>query len=195
MLGSAASTQDQLNPLIDQIGAKYGIDPNQIRAHIQVESGWNILAKRYEPALNDASIGLMQLLLNTARWITGNQALTEQDLYKPEINIDAGAHYLSYLYGKFNGNAKDVISAYNAGHPLVAQAGGYVNQGYVDKVWNNWMIYAKLGSGSAGEAASEAYTAISGGSQANSGDSSTLLLLAAGILVMDTIGVFRGRRR
>lgn len=127
--------------IIESAAKQFSIDPNLIRAFIKVESNWDPSAYRAEPQLNTGSYGLMQLLLTTARDVSGNSSLSEAQLIDPTINITLGAQYLRMLMNKY-GNLDDVIASYNAGSPRTSLLGvGYVNQGYVDKVKMAYTFY------------------------------------------------------
>ena len=140
MLGAVKLSAEALDPIVNEMASKYGIEPAWVKAHIQAESNWDVNASRYEAHLNDTSWGLMQVLLKTAKWILGNENLAIQELIKPDINISAGAKYLSTLLAKY-GNVRDALAAYNAGSPRRNKDGSYVNQEYVDKVYRNYMMY------------------------------------------------------
>ncbi len=119
-----------------------GVPASLIAAIIKVESDFNPQAYRNEPSKNDASYGLMQILIGTARMVMGT-TITPEELYDPTKNIIIGTKYLQQLYAKYNSN-NDTISAYNAGRPLKNSTGGYINQVYVDNI-NWWMkIYNYL---------------------------------------------------
>jgi hypothetical protein len=95
------------------------------KALIARESGWDPAARRDEPALGDASWGLMQVLLGTARGIS--PGITAAELRDPVTNIVIGTAYLRDRLRTYPILA-DAVSAYNAGRPTSA------NQGYVDDV-------------------------------------------------------------
>lgn len=122
--------------IIESAAKQYSVDPNLIRAIIAVESSWNPNATRYEPTLRDSSYGLMQVLLSTARRVSGNSGLTAQQLLDPTVNILVGTAYLRELMGRYPTNLDDVIAAYNAGTPTRSIIPGrtYTNQDYVNKV-------------------------------------------------------------
>jgi soluble lytic murein transglycosylase-like protein len=110
-------------------------DPVDVMAIIDIESGFNPNAVRTEARLNDASRGLMQILLSTARdrGFSGDPAR----LLDPEINIRYGMRQLKwswdYLYTRKGGAlARDLwIGSYNAG---VGNAmNGFTPLGYVQK--------------------------------------------------------------
>lgn len=81
---------------------------------IATESGFNPNAMRGEPQIGDASIGLMQLLLKTARGegFTGTAA----ELMDPAINLWIGARLLRRLLVQTGGDLDAAFSAYNGGY-------------------------------------------------------------------------------
>lgn len=139
MIG-AVTTSSEIESIISKASAAYGVPKALIKATIKVESDYNPSAFRQEPHLKDASWGLMQILLSTAKWITKNPDLTASALMQPEFNVYTGTKYLSYLLGKYP-SIKDVIAAYNAGSPRHNKDGTYVNQAYVDKSYKWYLIY------------------------------------------------------
>ena len=189
-----AEQQSQVDALIAQKAQKYSISPILIRAVIQQESNWDLDARLWEPSKNEASAGLMQVLPSTAEWILERE-LSIEDLYKPEINIEAGVKYLSYLTGRYSQQGLEaIIASYNAGSPRLNSAGEYVNQGYVDKVLTYMTMYEELGG--AAQAAASAYSKITGGPESGSPDAPiVLVLLSAGILFFDVFKFWHKRRK
>lgn len=133
MLGAMTASLSTLEPIINKAAIKYGLESAAIKAVIEIESNFNPAAYRYEAHLKDASWGLMQLLLSTARETSNNSNLTASELLKPEINIDIGTKYLSKLYLKYHSNIYDTVAAYNAGSVRKTITGQYVNQSHVDR--------------------------------------------------------------
>lgn len=135
---------------------KHGLKPALVMAICEVESGFNPLAARHEPAfryivqksdkprecslateinLQKTSFGMMQVMGATARelglkgWITS--------LVDPETGLEWGCRYLKDRVRKYGSLGVDaVIASYNAGSPRYEneKEGRFVNQGYVDKV-------------------------------------------------------------
>ena len=134
--------------IIQSAAKQYQIDPDLIRAIISVESNWDPNAYRAEPRISDASYGLMQLLLSTARSVSGNPSLTTNQLIDPTLNISLGSQYLRTLHNR-HGSLTDAIASYNAGSPIKS-GDRYVNQGYVDKVKLAYTYYQYKYMGIAG---------------------------------------------
>jgi len=80
-----------------------------------------------------SSYGLTQLLYETARWngldntSEGQSAENIYNLFKPEVSIEIGAHYLKYLYGANGSNWLEALRGWNAG------------EGYAEKVYNLYL--------------------------------------------------------
>ncbi len=160
MLGAVILSPATLDPIILEMGAKYNIEPAWIKAHIKQESNWDVNASRFEAHKSDASWGLMQLLLATAREVLRNPELTITQLTQPRVNIEAGTKFLAQLWTRF-GNMSDAIAAYNAGSPrLDKKTGKYVNQEYVDNVLKNYKTYKTLGTSVIAEAAINTRTVV-----------------------------------
>lgn len=154
------------------VGQMHGVFPTVpvdiIKGVMATESGFNPNAIRGEPQRSDASRGLMQLLLSTARGI--GYGGTADDLFRPEISLYYGTKLLADLYSKTL-NWPDAISAYNGGlrphlgfgrrtitpvrvclrwsqkSPGVCEAwqdvksGEYANQAHVGRVLSNAMYF------------------------------------------------------
>ena len=86
-----------------------------VRAVIVVESGFNPRAVSKKGA-----IGLMQLQPATAK------RYGVKNIYDPEQNVRAGAHYLSDLLTRFDSNLELALAAYNAGEEAVERYGRHV---------------------------------------------------------------------
>lgn len=118
-VAQAGLTAPQLvQEAISTAAAKYALDANLIKAIIAAESAWNPGALRAEPQINDASYGLMQILLATARGM--QPGVTAGDLFIPSINVDLGSRYLAAQVNRYGYPAG--VSAYNAGHPITGNA-------------------------------------------------------------------------
>ena len=108
---------------------KNNVRPELVAAVVQAES-------RFKPTARSGAgaIGLMQLVPRTGRWMGA------RDLTNPAQNVAAGAKYLKYLHGRFDGNETKMIAAYNAGEGNVKRFGGVPpfkeTRKYVSKVQN-----------------------------------------------------------
>lgn len=112
------NSETKYDELIRKWAGKYGLHPAFVKAIIKAESSFNPLAYRAEPALQDASYGLMQILFTTAKGI-GYQGHPE-GLYDPDLNIQFGAKYLSLQLRRF-GSEELAAAAYNAGPGFVSR--------------------------------------------------------------------------
>jgi len=125
---------------------------------IETESSFNPYACRYEPhyrwiykpeefyisysstveteiQFQKCSLGLMQLMGAVYRELGYKKPLSAvfEDI---DAQISYGIRHFLKFYKKY-GTVQAAIAAYNAGSPRKASHGGYVNQGYVDKVVRN----------------------------------------------------------
>jgi soluble lytic murein transglycosylase-like protein len=100
------------DPLIERAARSASLRPELVRAVIVVESAFNprAVSKR-------GAIGLMQLKPSTAR----RYGVT--NVFDPEQNITAGAHYLQDLLARFGNNLELTLAAYNAGEDAVERYG------------------------------------------------------------------------
>ncbi|MBQ9235031.1 MAG: lytic transglycosylase domain-containing protein [Alphaproteobacteria bacterium] len=93
---------------------KLQIDQSLLLALIRQESAFNNTAKSHSGAL-----GLMQLMPNTAVYISGDKTLKNHrdKLYDTEFNLRLGQKYVTYLLTKpfIEGNLFFMLTAYNAG--------------------------------------------------------------------------------
>ena len=117
--------------IIHEKAQKYDVDPALVAAVVETESRFHKGARSPVGAQ-----GLMQLMPRTGRW------LGARNLYDPEQNVDAGVKYLKYLQGRFDGNLKKTIAAYNAGEGNVNRYGGVPpfseTRSYVKKVMSRY---------------------------------------------------------
>lgn len=110
---------------INVAASNYGVAADLIRAIIGQESQFRPSAVRQEPAINDQSIGLMQVLYGTAKGegYTGpiGSPTTLTGLYDPSANITYGTSYLARQLQRAGGDIERAISAYNGGwRPTIA---------------------------------------------------------------------------
>ena len=164
--------ENEFDPLVAQASAKFNVPAHIIKGVIGKESSYNPNAYRDEPHVNDASRGLMQVLLGTAKMV-GYKG-DANGLYDPPTGINAGTAVLNYyrnLAARIPEGWKweDVLSMYNAGmvkskkettaagkpvyRPKKKTDGTYVNQSYVDYV----KVYAGYFKGDIAEPAVKEY--------------------------------------
>ncbi len=101
-------------PLIRAAAAENGLDPNLLAGVMMVESRGNVGAQ--SPA---GALGLFQLMPPTAAehaGLLGLPAPSNADLLSDAgLNARLGAHYLAWLFPRFDGDVERVLIAYNAG--------------------------------------------------------------------------------
>jgi soluble lytic murein transglycosylase-like protein len=103
--------ESQYESLVKEIGLKYDLDPNLIKAVIRNESRFK------KNALSSAgAMGLMQLMPGTA----GDMGVT--NAYDAYQNVDGGAKYLKTQIKRF-GDVRLALAAYNCGPSRVASYG------------------------------------------------------------------------
>lgn len=113
---------DQIYPIhyreaIARVAEKYDLDPYLVAAVVKTESS-------YDPqAVSSAgAVGLMQLMPETAQWVTGLdswQGVSDPELTDPGDNLELGACYLHYLAETFGDGTRLALAAYNAGQGTV----------------------------------------------------------------------------
>lgn len=128
---SADAPEEEVDPIlytaeIAEVAERYDLDPYLIAAVAKTESGYR--AEVVSPA---GAVGLMQLMPDTADWVTGLdgwQGGPDPILTDPADSLELGACYLSYLTEKFDHHTRIALAAYNAGQGTVgdwlAAAGG-----------------------------------------------------------------------
>ena len=110
---------------IDKFASKYGLEKVLVYSIINIESGFD---KDKESSVG--ALGLMQIMPTTAIECAEKLSINDVDLYDAEMNIEIGCYYLAYLMDMFDGNVKNVLSAYNWG---LGNVKDWMSQGHVDK--------------------------------------------------------------
>jgi len=113
------TNEERWDDAIQVAAGNHGIPADLIRAIIATETQFRPNAVRQEPAIKDASIGLMQILYGTAKGegyagVVGDPRLLS-GLYDPFTNITFGASYLARMYDRANEDVARAMSAYNGG--------------------------------------------------------------------------------
>jgi soluble lytic murein transglycosylase len=118
--GKWKSSSEVVAQTIIEESNRYGFDPVFLMAVIENESSFNPDARG--PC---GEIGLMQLTIETAEWITKKLNLPwrgKKSLQNPRENIRIGAAYLNYLRARFDSVSDLYIAAYNMGTGNVEKA-------------------------------------------------------------------------
>ena len=143
-MGKRSEPTVHVENLIQSVSAQIGVDPDLVRAHMKRESAFDEKAVREEPQINDASIGLMQVLVKTAQWIMADQSIGRKELFEPTFNIRVGATYIKRNLTRYGGNVEKAIASYNAGSARYkSDKKTFINQVYVDFVYKWYQIYKK----------------------------------------------------
>jgi len=126
----------EFDSLINKISRAYGNNPALVKAIISAESSFNPSAHNTR---GEDSRGLGQINADTARALGVHDLTT---LFEPETNVMVMNKLLVDLKNRYS-HILDIISAYNAGRPLLKD-GFYVNSNYVLKVYSRYLAYSVL---------------------------------------------------
>lgn len=142
---------------IARVAERYDLDPYLVAAVVNTESGYNP-----EAVSSAGAVGLMQLMPDTADWVTGLPGWRGGDspnLSNPDDSLELGACYLRYLLDTLGGGTRPALAAYNAGQGVVgrwiAAAGGEdrfdlddivypETRAFVERVERYWELYARV---------------------------------------------------
>ena len=144
--------------VVEKSARRYGLEPELVYAVIRAASSFDPDVRSRAGAL-----GLMQLMPETFDWLQekegGGTAYTEQDLFRPEVNVEYGCRFLSMMTKKY-GVLRTALCAYNAGTGAVDgwladarySADGKnlkripyeETRNYADAVEQNYLEYKKL---------------------------------------------------
>jgi soluble lytic murein transglycosylase len=151
-----AATMRALEPMVQQVARRHGVEPALIKAVIRTESD-------FRPEIRGAAgeIGLMQITTGAADdWAkaTGRQYGRAGALFEPELNLEVGVWYLARALRRWQGHPeRDILALaqYNAGpsraSEWASQAPGKVvdyipissTRRYIDKVLRYRQSYAE----------------------------------------------------
>mgnify|MGYP001004175521 CR=1 FL=1 len=102
---------------VEEYAHKNNLKITMVYSVIKAESGFrpNVVSHR-------GAIGLMQITEKTGQWIASQLDVKDyqaKTLTDPEINIQFGCWYISYLLDRFSGNNELALAAYNAGEGTI----------------------------------------------------------------------------
>lgn len=109
----AGVPRSEIDGFIETHARRQQLDPELVRAVIQVESAFQPWAESHKGAM-----GLMQLMPETAR------VLSVEDPWDPNENLRGGTIYLRHLLDRFGGQLELALAGYNAGPENVDRYGG-----------------------------------------------------------------------
>lgn len=112
--------------VVEHYAEKYHVDSALIAGMILSESKFQNEAKSHRGA-----VGLMQLMPETAMWISeqiNDKEYNLGELHEPQKNIEYGTWYIASLEEEFGGNEVLALAAYNAGR-------GNVHEWMDEKHW------------------------------------------------------------
>jgi len=102
---------------VEEYAHKNNLKITMVYSVIKAESGF-----RPNVVSHKGAIGLMQITEKTGQWIASQLDVKDyqaKTLTDPEINIQFGCWYISYLLDRFSGNNELALAAYNAGEGTI----------------------------------------------------------------------------
>ena len=136
----------ELSPLIEAAAQREGVKAALVRAVIRQESGFRPCAVSPKGAQ-----GLMQLMPATS------ERLHVADPFNPTQNVDAGTKFLKELLGRYSGDLKLALGAYNAGAARVDSTGQVPDIAETKDYVSN--ILSDVGGGDKDDASANAHPA------------------------------------
>ena len=125
-------TKPDVAEALDRAASRHRLQPDLLAAVARQESGL-----RQDARSPKGAIGVMQLMPGTAKSLG-------VDPLDVNGNIEGGAAYLASLLGRYGGNVRTALAAYNAGPAAVARYGGAPpfaeTRAYVAAVMADWAI-------------------------------------------------------
>lgn len=116
--------------LFSTMSINHQLPTNLLSSVCYVESNHRPAAVNFDDGVGN-SLGICQIKMIAAQQV-GFKG-TEQELLKPEVNIEYAAKFLSYQLKRYNGNITKAIIAYNRGN-----AKDLIRTDYSDKVISQW---------------------------------------------------------
>ena len=100
---------------VQKAALRYGVDELLVYSVMKAESGFNKNA-----VSKSGAKGLMQIMDETAAWVSEKSGIAVENIYDPETNIMLGTWYLAYLT-ETGGDLVTALASYNAGASNVKQ--------------------------------------------------------------------------
>jgi len=101
--------------LIHAVARRHDLNPELVAAMVRCESSFDPRAESPQGAR-----GLLQLMPATAERF----GVSYLELHDPEVNLEAGARYISWLADRFDDDLPRVLAAFNSGEGTVDRFGG-----------------------------------------------------------------------
>ncbi|NJR66133.1 MAG: transglycosylase SLT domain-containing protein [Leptolyngbyaceae cyanobacterium CRU_2_3] len=141
--------------MIERWAQEHQLNPLLVTGLIRQES-------RFEPKIKSSAgaVGLMQVMPETASWVSSQIKLKNYKLDDPADSIKLGTWYLDYTHREYSNNSLFAVASYNAGPGSVADwiskygfsdPDQFIEQipfpetkGYVESVFGNYWNYLRL---------------------------------------------------